>query len=134
MAMRKIRVMIIDEHPAVRRALKTLLDASPEIEVSAVVEGIIEGEKLAQMVRPDVILLGLKSHVDNAAATFSHAVSHFNKLGSAILILSPYPDDVEQEMFYEAGASDYLLKDINSPQLIASIRQAISSSEANFND
>ena len=131
--MRKIRVLIIDEHPAVRRALKTLLDSSPEIAVMGVVDGIVEGEKLAQLIQPDVILLGLKSHVDNAAASFSQAVSRFNKLGSAILILSPYPDDVEQEMFYQAGASDYLLKDINSPQLIASIRQAIPSSEAHIN-
>ncbi|MBK9055375.1 MAG: response regulator [Chloroflexi bacterium] len=131
--MEKIRVLIIDEHPAVRRALKTLLDSSPEIAVMAVVDGIVEGEKLAQLIQPDVILLGLKSHVDNAAASFSQAVSRINKLGSAILILSPYPDDVEQEMFYQAGASDYLLKDINSPQLIASIRQAIPSSEAHIN-
>ena len=131
--MEKIRVLIIDEHPAVRRALKTLLDSSPEIAVMAVVDGIVEGEKLAQLIQPDVILLGLKSHVDNAAASFSQAVSRINKLGSAILILSLYPDDVEQEMFYQAGASDYLLKDINSPQLIASIRQAIPSSEAHIN-
>ena len=131
--METIRVMIIDEHPAVRRALKVRLDSTPDIDVIAVAAGIAEGERLAYLTRPNVILLGLKSRPNNAAATLSPAVTSLNKLGSVVLILSTYPDYVEQEMFVRAGASGYLLKDINSPQLIATIRKALSSPEANIN-
>jgi DNA-binding NarL/FixJ family response regulator len=128
-----IKVMIIDEHPAVRRALKVRLDSSPEIEVTASIATIDEGEKLAQNVRPDVVLLGLRSYVDNAAASLNQAVTRFTQLGVAVLILSPYPDDVEQELFYQAGAKDYLLKDINTPQLITAIRRVIPPLEAPIN-
>ncbi len=128
-----IKVMIIDEHPAVRRALKVRLNSSPEIEVTASIATVGEGEKLAQNVRPDVVLLGLRSYVDNAAASLNQAVTRFTQLGVAVLILSPYPDDVEQELFYQAGAKDYLLKDINTPQLITAIRRVIPSLEAPIN-
>ncbi len=128
-----IKVMIIDEHPAVRRALKVRLDSSPEIEVTASIATIDEGEKLTQNVRPDVVLLGLRSYVDNAAASLNQAVTRFTQLGVAVLILSPYPDDVEQELFYQAGAKDYLLKDINTPQLITAIRRVIPPLEAPIN-
>jgi DNA-binding NarL/FixJ family response regulator len=46
----------------------------------------------------------------------------------AVIVLSPYPDDVEQEMFYQAGAKNYLLKDINTSHLVAAIRGTVSSS------
>ena len=128
-----IKVMIIDEHPAVRRALKVRLNSSPEIEVTASIATVGEGEKLAQNVRPDVVLLGLRSYVDNAAASLNQAVTRFTQLGVAVLILSPYPDDVEQELFYQAGAKDYLLKDINTPQLITAIRRVIPPLEAPIN-
>ena len=125
--MGKIRIMIIDEHPAVRRALQIRRESVPEIEVVAVAEGLVDGERLAQLTQPQVVLLGLRSFIDNTAPIIIRAIAHFNELGSAVLILTPYPDDVEQEMFFRAGASGYLLKDINSPHLIASIRQAIPS-------
>lgn len=131
--MNVIKVMIIDEHPAVRHALKVRLNSAPEIEVVASIADIIEGEKLAQSTHPDVVLLGLRSYVDNAAASLNQAVASFTDMGIAVLILSPYPDDVEQELFYQAGAKAYLLKDINTPQLIAEIRHTISHTEAHLN-
>ena len=131
--MGKIKIMIIDEHPAVRRALKIRLESVPEIEVVAVAEGITEGERLAQLSQPQVVLLGLRSFIDNTAPSIVQAIANLNELGSAVLILTPYQDDVEQEMFIRAGASDYLLKDINSPQLIASIQQATPPSEVQIN-
>ena len=125
--MGKIKIMIIDEHPAVRRALKIRLESVPEIEVVAVAEGFTEGERLAQLTQPQVVLLGLRSFIDNTASSIVQAIAHLNELGSAVLILTPYPDDMEQEMFLRAGATGYFLKDINSPQLIASIQRAIPS-------
>lgn len=131
--MSEIKIMIIDEHPAVRRALKIRLESVPEIKVIAVAEGLIEGERLAQVAKPQVVLLGLRSFIDHTTSLIVHTIAHLNELGCAVIILTPYPDDVEQEMFLRAGASGYLLKDINSPQLIASIRQATPSSEVQIN-
>jgi len=129
LTMNRIAVMIIDEHPAVRHSLKALLNTIPEIEVIASIATLDEGETLAQNAHPAVVLLGLRTYTNNTAA-LNRIVTRFTQKGTAVIVLSPYLDDVEQEMFYQAGAKNYLLKDINIPQLIAAIQGAISSSEA----
>ena len=131
--MNVIKVMIIDEHPAVRSALQTRLNSTSEIDVVASIANIAEGEKYAQSIHPDVVLVGLRSYVDNAAAALNEIITRIAQMGIAVLILSPYPDDVEQELFYRAGAKGYLLKDINTPQLITAIRRALSNSEVHLN-
>lgn len=129
LTMNRIAVMIIDEHPAVRHSLKALLNTIPEIEVIASIATLDEGETLAQNAHPAVVLLGLRTYTNNTTA-LDGIVTRFTQKGMAVIVLSPYLDDVEQEMFYQAGAKNYLLKDINIPQLIAAIQGAISSSEA----
>lgn len=124
--MNRIMVMIIDEHPAVRHSLKAFLNAIPEVEVMATTALLEEGEAMAQSARPDIILLGLQSYTDNMTA-LNAAVTHFTQKGLAVIVLSPYPDKEEREMFYQAGAKNYLLKDINTRHLIAAIRDAVSS-------
>lgn len=125
--MNRIVVMIIDEHPAVRQSLRAFLNSVPEVEVTATTALLEEGEALAQSAHPDVVLLGLRSYYDSIVA-LNVAVNHFTQKGVAVIVLSPYPDKIEQEMFYEAGAKHYLLKDIDTSNLLAAIRDAISSS------
>jgi len=127
LTMNRIAVMIIDEHPAVRHSLKALLNTIPEIEVIASIATLDEGETLAQNAHPAVVLLGLRTYTNNTAA-LNRIVTRFTQKGTAVIVLSPYLDDVEQEMFYQAGAKNYLLKDINPPLLVAAIRGAVSSS------
>jgi DNA-binding NarL/FixJ family response regulator len=125
--MNRIVVMIIDEHPAVRQSLGAFLNAIPEVEVMATTAFLEEGEALAQSTHPDVVLLGLRSYYDSMAP-LKVAVTRFSQKGVAVIVLSPYPDKVEKEMFYQAGAKHYLLKDIDTSHLLAAIRDAISSS------
>lgn len=127
LTMNRIAVMIIDEHPAVRHSLKALLNTIPGIEVIASIATLDEGETLAQNAHPAVVLLGLRTYTNNTAA-LNRIVTRFTQKGTTVIVLSPYLDDVEQEMFYQAGAKNYLLKDINPPLLVAAIRGAVSSS------
>jgi CheY-like chemotaxis protein len=41
--------------------------------------------------------------------------------GAAVIILSPYADELEREQLLHAGACRYLLKNINTPELISEI-------------
>ena len=49
------------------------------------------------------------------------SVACLTQAGTAVIILTPYADDIERELVLHAGAYRYLLKDINSPQLISEI-------------
>lgn len=112
----KIRLLIIDEHAAVRGALARRLGSAPRIDI---VGKVARAEELDTL-QADVILLGLRSH--NLRLTeIVRSVRELARGGTAVIVLTPYVTDVEQEQLLLAGARRYLLKDINTRQLMAEI-------------
>jgi len=118
--MDKVRLLIIDEHEAVRQALATRLSSTPTIEVVAAAHDIDTSRKSFNGLS-DVALLGLKSSSDMDLDMTIGTVERLTKAGTAVIILTSFADDIERELVLHAGAFRYLLKDINSPQLISQI-------------
>ncbi|HEX6386956.1 MAG TPA: response regulator [Anaerolineae bacterium] len=119
---RKIRLLIIEAHVAVSRALEVRLGSSPDIEVVATVGHLNQAKSVARTIRPDVILLGLKgSHNGEMRATLRLATELLQQ-GHNVVVLTSYADDVERELMLRAGIRRYLLKDINTDQLISEIK------------
>jgi DNA-binding NarL/FixJ family response regulator len=118
--MDKVRLLIIDEHEAVREALATRLGSASTIEVVAAAQDI-DAPELCGRGGSDVALLGLKSSSNMDLDGTIGAVESLTQAGTAVIILTSYADDIEREMVLHAGAYRYLLKDINSPQLISEI-------------
>lgn len=126
--MTKIRLLIIEEHKAVRQALLTRLRSSPMIEVIDVFPHIGDGlphtaesslngrQRLA-----DVALLSIKQSNERYFERTLRLIEDLVSQGTAVIVLTPYADDIEQELLLEAGASRYLLKNVNTPQLITEI-------------
>jgi DNA-binding NarL/FixJ family response regulator len=118
--MDKVRLLIIDEHEAVRQALATRLGSTNSIEVVAATQDIHASE-LSDSGYSDVALLGLKSSTGADLDVTIGAVENLTQAGTAVIVLTPYADAIERELVLHAGAYRYLLKDINSPQLISEI-------------
>lgn len=118
--MDKVRLLIIDEHKAVRQALATRLKSTPSIDVVATAHDI-DAPGLTLEAYSDVTLLGLKSSSDMNLDVTIGIVERLTEAGTAVIILTPYADAIERELVLHAGAYRYLLKDINSPQLISEI-------------
>lgn len=118
--MDKVKLLIIDEHEAVRQALTTRLRSTASIEVVGTVQDIYVPE-LTRSGDSDVALLGLKSSSDVDLDATIGTVKRLTKAGTAVIVLTSYADDIERELVLQAGAYRYLLKDINSPQLISEI-------------
>lgn len=118
--MDKVRLLIIDEHEAVRQALATRLSSTQSIEVVAAAHDI-DTSQIVIKESTDVALLGLKSGSDTDLDSTIGTVERLTKAGTAVIILTPFADDIERELVLHAGAYRYLLKDINSPQLISEI-------------
>jgi DNA-binding NarL/FixJ family response regulator len=122
--MNEIRLIIIEEHRAVRDALKVRLGTSSNLEVVAAYRNVADWKACQQEKedKADVVLLGLKSDRQRPLTTIIHNVKEFNGSGMAVVVLASLADDVEKELVLQAGARRYLLKDINSHQLIAEIQ------------
>ena len=118
--MEPIRLIIIDQHTGVRNALRVRLRSAPSIRIvgtmdAAEAQRLVEGD-----LEPDVALLGLTGRNDELRRVV-RLVKVLVERGTAVLALSSYIDDMARELVLQAGASDFRLKNINTPELIAEI-------------
>lgn len=118
--MDNVRLLIIDEHEAVRNALATRLRSTPGIEVVATTQSF-DQKHLDALGVAHVALYGLKSSSDADLDATIAVVEELTCRGTAVIVLTSYADDIERELLLKSGAYRYLLKNINSHQLIAEI-------------
>jgi DNA-binding NarL/FixJ family response regulator len=132
--MSPIRLLIIEEHVAVRDALQVRLQSSSNLEVVAAYGSILDWEGHSEHTlletAVDVVLLGLKSSGQYPLRTTIRDIKNFKRMGTAVIVLASFADDIERELVLQAGAHRYLLKDINSSQLIAEI-EALAGAQVN---
>ncbi|HSM55899.1 MAG TPA: response regulator transcription factor [Candidatus Sulfomarinibacteraceae bacterium] len=124
--MNRIRVLIIDEHPAVCQALASRLDSVPTIAVVGSMSEFAAGLLGANDLQPDVILLELKTRTDGPHTRLGlDPVSAISTLLASsrgrIIVLTSYLDESERDEALQAGAKRYLLKDIDTSRLISEI-------------
>ena len=113
----EIRVMIIDEHLAVRRALAARLASFPNIDVVATARDCREGLELALDNRPDVVLMELKGKNRRQPESIREMNNALPEHHIGIIVLTSYADDEEQQAALKAGAKRYLLKHIDTAKL-----------------
>ena len=123
----QIRVFIIDAHEAVRRALRVRLSVPKQFEVVGVSPNPDAAANQIQSKRPDVILFGLHTSSDEELAKVVRAVQELANRAAVVIVLAPYVDALERELLINAGAKRYLLKHINSDQMIREIESVVSS-------
>jgi len=121
----RIRVMICDGHEAVRRALRIRLSVPEHLEIIGVCGEPVEASDLIRIARPDIVLLGLHRSSDTEMARVVQFVADMSSSAINVVILAPYVDAVEREILLGAGAQRYLLKHINSDQLIKEIEAVV---------
>ncbi|MFD0901851.1 response regulator [Actinomadura sediminis] len=118
----ELRVIVADDHPAMRAGVVALLAAEPAIAVVAEAADGREAVELVARHRPDVALLDLRMPVLDGVAATTRIVSAGP--GTRVLILTTYDTDDDIERAVEAGAVGYLLKDTTRDQLIDAVRSA----------
>ena len=117
------RLFIIDDHDAVREALEVRLNAAAGLEVVGCTGCWETGLQEAINKKPDVVLLETK-RADGQGLEALRCLSE-QCPSTNIVVLTSYPDADEQEKALQAGAARYLLKDIDTPQLVREIEAAV---------
>jgi NarL family two-component system response regulator LiaR len=120
----QIRVIIADDHAVVREGTRKILDQEEDIHVLAEANNGEEAVRLADELKPDVILMDISMPVmDGIEATKIIKEKHPE---ITILILTAYDDDQFIFSLLEAGAAGYLLKNIHHHELVEAIRSVYS--------
>ena len=116
-----IKVLIVDDHPLLRQGLKTLLELEGEIEVVGLASNGPEGLRLAQQLKPDVVLLDINMPGMNGIEVAKEMRER--QPGAAILVLTIHDDETYVKEMIRSGAKGYLLKDAEPREVVAAIRK-----------
>ena len=114
-----IRVLIADDQRVVREGLSMLVALIDDVEVVGVAGDGAEAVRLAEIHRPDVILMDLRMpDLDGIAAT---GLLRERLPLSRVLVLTTYADEDAIVPALRAGARGYLTKDASAEQIEAAI-------------
>jgi DNA-binding NarL/FixJ family response regulator len=117
-----IRVVVVDDHDLFRAGLSSLLGAQSDIEVVAQASGGRMGIRLADELRPDVVLMDLRMpDVDGTEATRGILERH---PAARVLVLTVSTDDTDVEAALNAGACGFIAKDTPVAAVAVAVRAA----------
>ena len=120
--MSPIRVLLVDDHTLFRSGVKALLSRTPEFEVVGEAADGLDGVKRANALRPDVILLDLHMPGTAGKDTLKLLLEEMPEAKVLMLTVSEDAEDLIETL--RAGATGYLLKNIETETLLESIRKA----------
>ena len=115
-----IRVIIADDQPVIRDGLKFILEQDSDIKVIGCVGNGNEAFALCKEFQPDVMLMDIVMPVCNGVEGTRLIKESFGK--TKVLILTTFNDEENISEALKNGADGYVLKDIDSDELILTIK------------
>ncbi len=118
----KIRIVLADDHQVLRSGLRALLNLEPDFEVVGEASNGIEAVKLAETLRPDIIVMDVSMpEMDGLQA--AKDIRSLD-LQSKIVMLTVHADEEYLFQSLKAGASGFVHKSSADRELIEAIRTA----------
>jgi DNA-binding NarL/FixJ family response regulator len=122
--MRKIRVLLADDHKIVRDGLKALVDRCEDMEVVAEAETGRKAVSLARKFNPEIVVMDISMPDLNGIDATRQVLQEVK--GVKVIALSMHSDKQFVEGALRAGVAGYLLKDCAADELIQCIRAVLS--------
>ncbi len=118
--MKRIRILLADDHAVVRQGFKMILDAQPDMEIIGEAGNGREAVELIEELKPDVVVMDVAMPELNgieATRRVAASVPH-----ARVIALSMHKDSVYVREVLRAGARGYLLKDSGAGDLVSAVR------------
>lgn len=117
---KKIRILLVDDHTVVRRGIRMILSAQPDMEVVAEGKNGFEAIEAAGKTQPDVVIMDVNMEVMNGIEGARRIVESLPRC--RVLALSMHRDAVYVREMLKAGAKGYLVKDADDDALLDAVR------------
>jgi DNA-binding NarL/FixJ family response regulator len=118
--MKRIRILLADDHAVVRHCFKMILEAQPDMEIVGEAGNGREAVKLAEELKPEIVVMDVAMPELNgieATRRLAASVPH-----TRVVALSMHKDSVYVREILRAGARGYLLKDSPPADLLSAVR------------
>ena len=121
--MNRSKILIVDDHPIVRRGLRQLIADEPDMEVCGEAEDAPEALRQVQATRPDVVTVDLTLKTGHGLELIQqiHALDARTK----ILVSSMHDESLFAERVLRAGAMGYINKQESPEKIIGAMRQVL---------
>jgi DNA-binding NarL/FixJ family response regulator len=119
--MKKITVLLVDDHTVVRQGLRALLSLEDDIEVVGEAENGRQAVQMAMKMIPDLVIMDVVMPLMNGLEGTRQVLK--NVPSTKVLVLSSYSDDDYVQRLTEVGASGFLVKQTAGDDLLLAIRE-----------
>jgi len=119
-----VRVLIADDHPIVRKGMRSVLENEPGIKVIGEAKDGTEALKAIENLRPDVLIVDMMMPGHNGLEVIRLAKQYLPEL--YILVLSMHSNEAYVAEALKRGASGYILKDTGPTEIVQGVKEVIS--------
>lgn len=115
-------ILLIDDHPLLRKGIKQLIEMEPDLEIAGEASNATDGVRIALELEPDLILMDLNMPDVSGIEALRQLRAHNISSRIIMFTVSDQQDDVVEAL--RAGADGYLLKDMEPEDMIKQLHQA----------
>jgi DNA-binding NarL/FixJ family response regulator len=118
-----LRVLVVDDHPAFRRALTSALRLVRDVEVVGEAEGGVAACEEVHSIRPDLVLMDLS--MPDLSGIDAMRQIHRQQPDLPVVILTAHADPGVEREARDSGAAGFLAKGVGLEKLVTTLHQAV---------
>jgi len=119
--MKKIRIVLADDHWLMRDEMRRILEKQPDLEIVGEAENGRQALELVTRLAPDLVIMDIRMPELNGIEVVRQMRE--NSLSAKALMLTAYDDDDYITALMDAGAQGYLLKTAREDELVDAVRR-----------
>jgi DNA-binding NarL/FixJ family response regulator len=118
-----VKVLIVDDHPAVREALAIRIRSEPDLEVCGEADDLEAALQVAAAAKPDLAVIDIALRTGSGIDLIKRLRTHDDQI--RMIVWSMYGEELFAERALRAGAMGYLTKEKGTAQIIEAIRDVL---------
>jgi DNA-binding NarL/FixJ family response regulator len=118
-----VRVLIVDDHPLLRKGVGQLIDQEKDLAVVGEAEDAHKAITAIEDTKPDIALIDITLNGTSGIELLKNVKSRFPKL--KMLVLSMHDESVYAHRALRAGASGYIMKQEGAEKVLTALRKVL---------
>ncbi|MBN1191904.1 MAG: response regulator transcription factor [Dehalococcoidales bacterium] len=118
--LKKIRIVLVDDHPLMRQAIRMWVEKNQDMEIVAEASDGKEAIEITTMLQPDIVIMDISMPKVNGLEATRQIVSRCP--GTEVLAMTVHTDIEHIHGMLQAGASGYLTKNASGENVVHAVR------------